>query len=137
MRFFPAILFPIFVLNVLAQQEHPELGKLDELKGKSKIYIAAQDGTARDAIVKALGKKPVLTVVGKPDEAEFFLEYTTIARDTRTSLGMVSETGRLDAYYYRDGKKVVAWTKTHVGAGYRGDTPGDITKKFLKEWRKL
>lgn len=76
-------------------------------------------------------------LVDKPDAAEFFLEYKTISRQQFSVFtGGTTETGQLDAYARRDGKKVVAWSESTTGGGFKGDTAHRLIEKFLKRVKK-
>lgn len=114
------------------QTNLPEVGTLDALKGKTKVYLIA-DGESKKSITKKLDK--LLTIVGVPADAEFFLEYTIIDRDRVA--GMIMETGQIDAFYYRDKIKVIAWTGSKVGGGFKGDTPWALADRFARAYKKL
>lgn len=117
------------------QSELPEIGKIADIQNKTKSYIVA-DGDARTAILRVAEKqKGVVVLVGKPDEAEFFVEYKTISRQP-FGFGGMSETGELLAWFNRGASKVVVWRETKTAGGYKGDTASQLSKKFFKEFVK-
>jgi len=121
----------VFVGRTLGQNDLPTIGTFDDIKGLSKGYVVA-DNESLKAMLKELKKQPAFTLVDKPDDAEFFLEYKTISRQQLGLTGGTTETGQLDAYVRRDGKKVVAWSQSTTGGGFKGDTAHRLIEKFLK-----
>ena len=116
--------------RTLGQNDLPTIGSFDDIKGLSKVYVVA-DNESRKPILKVLKKQPAFTLVDKPEDAEFFLEYKTISRQQFAMMG-TTETGQLDAYVRRDGKKVVAWSESTTGGGLKRDTANHLIKKFMK-----
>jgi hypothetical protein len=132
-------LLPIFLLLfagcVFAQSDLPEIGKIEDVKGKSKVYLIA-DGESKKAMVKKLDASPFV-VVGKSDEAEIFIEYKTISRQPFGILpGATTETGQLDVFLFRDKKKIIGWSGSQTGGGFGGDTASKLLSKFVKELSK-
>jgi hypothetical protein len=113
----PIFLFCVLVAfsgRALGQNDLPTIGTFDDIKGLSKVYIVA-DNESRKAILKELKKQPAFMLADKPDDAEFFLQYKTISRQQFSVFtGGTTETGQLDAYVRRDGKKVVAWSESTI-----------------------
>lgn len=126
-------LIPLFLLVLssfaIAQSDLPETGKLEDVKGKTKVYVIA-DGDARKAMVKKLSDAK-MTIADKADEAEFFAEYRTLSRQPIAIAG-TTETGQLDIFIYRDKKKVIAWSASSTGGGFGGDTAKGLMSKFIK-----
>ena len=116
--------------RTLGQNDLPTIGSFDDIKGLSKVYVVA-DNESRKPILKELKKQAAFTLVDKPEDAEFFLEYKTTSRQQFAMMG-TTETGQLDAYVLRDGKKVVAWSESTTGGGFKGDTANHLIKKFMK-----
>jgi hypothetical protein len=116
-----------------AQSDLPDKGSLSDIKGKTKIYIAA-DAINAGYINSELAKHKEFANTASADTAEFIVEYHTISTDTATSLQLPIETGQVDVYFFRDGKRVVVWSK--------GDTKGNrgpaasLFKQFLKDLAK-
>ena len=137
----PVFLFFVLIAFsrlALAQNDLPTIGSFDDIKGLSKTYVVA-DNESRKAILKELKKIPTITLVNTPDDAEFFLEYKTISRNEGAQIGIfkiTSETGQLDVYLHRDGKKVVAWSESTTGGGFKGDTARRLIEKFVKLIKK-
>lgn len=131
------ILLPLILLVLstfaFAQSDLPEIGKLDDLKGKTKVYVIA-DGDARKAMVKKLTEAK-FTIADKAEDAEFFAEYRTLSRQPIAIAG-TTETGQLDVFIYRDKKKVIAWSASSTGGGFGGDTAKGLIGKFLKAQKK-
>lgn len=127
-------LFLTFPYIVIGQSGLPDYGKIADIQGKSKVYLIA-DGESRTTMIKTLTKQKALTVVDKAEEAEFFIEYRTISRQP-FGFGGTSETGQLDAYFYSENRRVVCWTKSDVGGGFKGDTARRLLNAFLKAFVK-
>lgn len=140
-----------------------EYGSLNELSGKSKVFVYAANLDTRQRIITALNKKKgeKFTVVGKPEEAEFFILYGSQVFDSGEvsmatviggiGIGSSSRTFSEAGEYYvvipgdrmPDGgiRPRVLWGKS----GLRGEGNGvsflakpksavvETTKKFLKE----
>lgn len=124
----------LFSVSGSAQADLPEIGTLADIKGKTNVYIVA-DGESLKAILKKLKGSP-LVVVTKATEADFFLEYKTIARDQVAGSGMTLETGQIDVYIYRDKTKVIAWSDSKVAGGWSGGAAGQLTGNFIKAFSK-
>ena len=125
----------LFVGAACAQSDLPETGTLSDLAGKTRVYLIVE-GEARPAVVKLLEKQKGLMLTGKPDDAEFFLEYETVSRQP-FGFGGMTETGHLYAYFYRDKRKVIAWERSGTGGGFKGDTAKSLSKKFFSDLSKI
>lgn len=125
----------LFAGPALAQSDLPETGTLSDLAGRTRVYLIA-DGEARPAMLKLIEKQKGLTVTGKPDDAEFFLEYKSVSRQ-EFGFGGTTETGQLYAFFYRDKRKVIAWERSGTGGGFKGDTAKSLTKKFFSDLSKM
>jgi hypothetical protein len=117
-----------------SQTDLPIIGSISDIDGLSKVYLVA-DNESRKPILKQFGKQKVLSIVEKPDDAEFFIEYKTLSRQPFTS-GGTTETGQIDVFIYREKKKVIAWSESTTGGGFKGDTANSLIKKFLKVLQK-
>lgn len=133
-RFLPVI---ILILSGFAygQSDLPEYGKLSDIKDKTKIYVIAE-GEARTAMLKTIDKQSKFSIIEKPEAAEIFIEYKMISRGTVPPTGMTLETGQMNVFYYRETTKVIAWSDSAEGGGFRGDTANRLLKKFLKAVEK-
>ena len=129
------LLILVFSAAVFAQSDLPEIGRLTDIKDKTKVYIVA-DAYNLKWILKSFDKQKTLVRVDKPDDADFFLEFKTIASGEYQSVysSMRYETGQLDAYYLRDKKKVVAWSDS-AKSGLNMPSI-QLIKRFLKEFAK-
>jgi hypothetical protein len=70
---------------VSAEQQNssvPEYGTLADIKEMRKVYVYSEDLKSRELIVKEISKDSLLQVVGKPEEAEFFIFYGSSFFDT-------------------------------------------------------
>lgn len=123
----------LLLLAIPAYSQLPDRGLISDLKGKTRVYVIAE-GDAYKVINKAIAKS--LTVVNSEDAAEFFLEYKTVSRSTVGPTGMSLENGQLDAWLWREKKKVIAWSDSTTGGGFKGDTANKLIKRFLKDFKK-
>ena len=88
MRASHAFRFGLFILffshTVTAQVGNnvPEYGTVSDLKNATRVYVHSDDYEAREMILKELSKDGELKVVGKPEEAEFFIGYGRAFFDT-------------------------------------------------------
>jgi hypothetical protein len=125
-------IFLFLLLTVTAySQELPEYRDIKALEGKTKVYVAA-DTRDRETIIKELKKEPKLSIVDKPDDAEFVLAYRLTATDRTNSL-LSLLTGQLDVYF-TETSRVIAWSRE---ASTSLNVPAkELAKKFLKDWRR-
>jgi hypothetical protein len=129
-------LIPLFIIALaaaaFAQSELPDRGSLSDIKGKTKFYIVA-DAQNTKQILKALKDHSELVQVNRADDADFFIEYAEPHERklvTSAQLSMIS--GQLDVYFYRDKRKVVAWSDSKESALQWPSL--SLTKKFLKDF---
>jgi hypothetical protein len=127
------LLLLLLTIPAFAQSDLPDRGDIADIKGKTKVYVAA-DGEHYDAITKALAKH--FTLSPKAADADFFLAYESLSRDVVGPSRMHLEKGQLTAYYYRDKTKVIAWSDHRVGGGFKADTSKELVKRFLKAFTK-
>lgn len=134
-------LLPLFLLlfvctlAVDAQTELPDRGTLSEIAGKRAVYLIAE-GPARPRIEKRLAKSKLFEFAQSSEAADFFLEYLTISRQP-FGYGGTSETGELRAYYLKSDRRVVVWSASVTGGGFKGDTADRLCGQFLKAFSKL
>lgn len=127
------LLVLMFAASVFPQSELPEIGKIDEIKGKTKIYLFS-DAINIKSMQQELSKLKNITIADKPENADFFIEYKVLKTDYVTDFHFPVETGQLDVYFYREKKKVVVWSK---GEGKSMKPPTvELLKKFLKDFAK-
>ncbi len=105
-----------------------------------KVYLITESTEDRNLILKALKKKKsTLEVVNNPNDAEFFLEFKTLARqDKKTLVGSeYTEKAEMTAYFFNpDKKKVIAWSETKLyyeSSGLSVESPNSyvLTRKFV------
>ena len=60
----------------------PEYGSISEIKDSSRVYVYSDDLESRELILKELSKDSKIKVVGKLEEAEFFIFYGRSFFDT-------------------------------------------------------
>lgn len=121
------LLLLLLAVPVAAQTDLPDRGTIADLKGKVKIYIVASAKHIK-SIEKAT--KKTFTFVSSPSDAEFFLEYRVLSMKEVSALQIEIETGQMDAFFYRDNRKVVAWSDS----GKSGNTAETLAKRFVKAW---
>jgi hypothetical protein len=114
-----------------AQSDLPDVGSIADLKGKTKVYIVA-DAQNTKWILKGLKDHPELVRVDHPDDAEFFLEYKETQQRQQVNSLFTMVTGQLDVYFYRDKRRVVAWSDSKVSAMKWPSLT--LTEKFAKEF---
>ncbi len=129
----PIVLFAISAYS-FAQTDLPTIGSIADIDGLSKVYVAA-DNESRKAVFKQFEKQENFSVVENADDAEFFIEYKTISRQP-FGVGGTTETGQMDVFVYRNKKKVIAWTESTTGGGFKGDTANSLVKEFLKAHKR-
>lgn len=116
------LLFILFLSLAHFAQDLPDKGSIDELKGKTKAYLIADNATSEKHIMKQLVKSKTFTVVKSADDAEFFIEYRTLNKPEPggSVSAMLSEEGQMDIFYKRGDKKVIVWSDVDMGgAPYR------------------
>ncbi len=128
------VLVLTFSVAGFGQTGLPTIGSIADIKDLAKVYLVAEN-EARKAIVRQFEKQNVFAIVDKPDNAEFFIEYKTLSRQP-FDIGGTTETGQLDVFIYRDKKKVIAWSESTTGGGFKGDTANRLIRKFLKATKK-
>jgi hypothetical protein len=73
-----SLLVVLFLATVYYPQINnsaPEYGTLEEIKDARKAYVYSEDLESRDLILKELSKDTLIEVVGKIEDAEFFIFY--------------------------------------------------------------
>lgn len=129
-------LIPLFILAfsfaAFGQTDLPDIGSLADIKGKTKVYIVT-DAQNLKQVLKGLKDQSTIVRVDRPDDADFFMEYKEIAdRKQVTSLKLDVITGQMDVYFYRDKRKVVAWSESKAASM---KWPSLIlTERFVKEF---
>lgn len=123
-----------FCSLVVLGQDLPEYGRLQEIKGKTRVYVNAEVTAERKTMIKALDKTG-LNLVNKADEAEFFIVYKELSRTQTTSLNLDMITGQIDVFYLRDGKRVIVYSETKIG-GIKGSPAAALVKGFLKSLKR-
>jgi hypothetical protein len=140
----------------------PEYGKLTELKDMHRVYVHSDDLDSRELIVTEIAKHSHLQVVGKIEDAEFFIFYGRSFFETGySSFGgifggafgtVTTKTGAEVGEYYvfTRGDKLesgsyrprIIWGKQNLKV-IRGNPfvktrlpSKDVTKKFLKDFDK-
>ncbi len=140
----------------------PEYGTLSDITSLRRVYVYSDDLGARDLILQELRKDPQLEVVGKLEEAEFFIFYGRSFFDTGyTSFGGIfggvfgnmttKNTAEIAEYYVLmrgdklDGNSFrprILWGKQNLrvvrsNAFVKTKLPAqEVTRKFVKELQK-
>lgn len=131
------LLFVLFVfcsVPAFAQAELPDRGTISDLKGKTKIYINAP--TKHLKYIEKEVKK-TFTIVSKADDADFVLEYKTLSlMKSGGSLNLDEETGQMDAYFFKDARKVIAWSDS-AESGFKDEPNTKLSKRFVKAWKAV
>jgi hypothetical protein len=135
----------------LAQESKlPSYGSLDDIKTLHKVYVAAEDSESRERILKSLSKYNGLEVVSSPDDAEFFIEYGVLSRESLGNASLIEKDRKVKAQLraYRnvpDKGRVIAWAKTNEREtehfmGMKmydsGRGENELTKDFIKALKK-
>lgn len=132
----------IFTFTTFAQTDLPIIGKISDIQGKKKVYLAAETTDSRKKIQKTLEKDKSFEIVGDPAQADFILEYKQLAKNIRQgiySAGKNEDIGEMSAYFYNsEKKKVVAWSETknaYEKTGWGGLKANEtyLTTEFLKK----
>ena len=72
----------LFAISVAAQQSNVQPGSPGELRGVSKIHVAADTESARNRILEMIKRSlPQLTVTEKAEDAEVWLVFRTARRN--------------------------------------------------------
>ncbi|HST54109.1 MAG TPA: hypothetical protein VLJ61_19030 [Pyrinomonadaceae bacterium] len=140
----------------------PEYGTLSEVKDARKVYVHSEDLSSRELILKELANDKLLEVVGKPEDAEFFIFYGRSFIDNGYSsfggvfggvFGSVTtkSTSEFGEYYViKRGDKLetggnrprILWGKqnlivVHGNAFFKSKLPAkEVTREFVKELKK-
>jgi hypothetical protein len=81
-------------INAQQSSSVPEYGTLADIKEMRRVYVYSEDLKSRELIVKEISKDTLLQVVGKPEEAEFFIFYGSSFFDTGySSFGVFGGSG--------------------------------------------
>lgn len=137
----------------------PEFGELKELSSAKRLYVYADDLDVRNLILIEIRKSSKFEIVGKIEDADFFIFYgTSFYRNGSTSFGgifghiMISATVEdvreaADYYVLRRGDRIaenvwrprIIWGKKNVTVMHpnpfvKVKVPAtELTKKFMKE----
>lgn len=131
----------ILMLSVVtfAQSDLPEIGSLEDLKGKTRYYLNSP-AKERKQILKELDtKKTGLELVSNPDDADFIVEYKVLDSKEKPFLissSITSTTAQLDVYFYRDGKKIMAWSEGKTSS-FRTEPYLALPRQLIKDLKKL
>lgn len=125
----------------------PEYGKLEEIKGKKKVYVMSLDTKAREIIVKELTKDNRFEVVESPEQAEFGVVFDV--SEQRVGWNMFGFTGQFVAFTKPlenpDPTKPrvrVLWTTQKIkaysgGISFNRHPATNATREFIKQMKKL
>jgi hypothetical protein len=130
------LLLLILTVAATAQTDFPDIGSIADIKGKNKVYIV-MDTDHLKMVRKEVSK--TFTIVTKPTEADFFLEYKVLRLSkSAPPVNTESETGQLDVFFYKDKKKVVAWSDSYdEGLHFLSATPVTVlVKRFAKAFKQ-
>jgi hypothetical protein len=125
------ILCLLLAFPALAQSDLPVIGQLSDIRGKTHYYLTAP-AQERKLLLKEMDKlKSGLILVGNPDEAEFFIEYSE--KPEQSEFG---RNGQMDVYIYREKRKVVVWSEGKLS---NGTTPPYLVlpRRFVKDYKKM
>ncbi len=114
-------------------QDLPEYRTLDDLSGKTRVYVESPV-SGRAAIIDKLKKEPRFTVVDVPENAEFFISFKITKTETVTTLDIPIDTGEMLAYFVEGNKRVVVWS--HSTGDMSQGLPKKLVNVFIKAWRK-
>lgn len=132
MKYLLPLFLALFGCVASGQIDLPDKGSLADIKGKTKVYLAA-DAFNLKLMVKEFHKQTVLHEVGSAKDADFIIEYKTTFQSSQGLLGV--ETGEVDVYVLRDNKKIIVWSESAKNGLNLPSTT--LTKKFLKAFQKV
>jgi hypothetical protein len=124
---FPTLLF--------AQVDLPDKGSVADLVGKGRYYLDA-DADAAKQIRKEM-KKSHLVEVQVVAEADFVIEFRILSEKEKPATGGLFPTSNtvrrasMTAYYFRNGKKVVAWSDVKEGGDFSRPAASALPLRFL------
>jgi len=125
----------------------PEYGKLEEIKGKRKVYVMSLDTKARKIIVKELTKDKRFEVVESPEQAEFGIIFD--GSEQRVGWNTFGFTGQFVVFVKPlenpDPEKPrvrVVWTTQKIkaysgGLSFNRHPATNATREFVKQMKKL
>lgn len=130
-------------------QDLPEYGDIASIKSMSKVYVGAEDSDARNRIIKELSKYKTLEVVGSPSDAEFFIEYGMLDKES-LAMSQVRKERKMRAQMRvytlaPDSRRIIVWSDTHTREtedmmGLKmydsGRSENELTKKFINALKK-
>jgi hypothetical protein len=122
------LLLLLLAVPAFAQDSHHSHGSVRDLKGKTKVCVIASPEQLK-LVEKDLAEHFVL--VEKEADAEFVLEYHVLSQSKNDPHKLHSELDRLDAFFYRDEKKVTAWSESRHNGAFSSAVV-TLTKDFLK-----
>jgi len=126
----------------------PETGKLRELAAKRRVYIWANNDTARRAIFDEIKNYNTFEIVDSFRQADFFLYFVNRSEMTDPPFSVPRLFGRLYAYTVSDAKRLrVLWMQRQASE-YKGIVPRDaaiasgarmaidLTRAFIREHKR-
>ena len=120
----------LLAASVIAQ-DLPEYGKVEDLKGLTKVYVSAPSTKQREKISKELRKNAALSIAESPEAADFFVEYKVISDQP---VGPMNEmhftTIEMAVYTMKGDKRRIAWSKTANPAWHPAEE--SLPRDFLK-----
>lgn len=129
----------IFSITAFGQADLPLIGKVTDLTGKKKIYIAAETTNSRKLIEKVIAKKKMFEVTSDAEKADFILDFKQISKSAPAQYGgsAYEDVAEMSAYFYNaDKRKVIAWSETKdyykKGWGMPKQNENYLTQAFLK-----
>jgi hypothetical protein len=134
-KLLPIIFAFILSVSVFGQTDLPILGKINDLQGKSKVYLLAASTTSREMMQKVLDKNKSFEIVSDPNDADFILEFKQISNKSD-----YDDTGELAAYFFNsDKRKIIAWSESknyfkRTGMGFPKKNEVYLTMQFLRAY---
>jgi hypothetical protein len=122
------VLILLFALPAFAQAGLPDHGSVADLKGLKKVHVIAGAEDLK-RVKKELAKHYEL--VADTAEAEFVLEYHAPSHAKNDTHKLHGELHKLDAYFYRLNKRVIAWSESRFDGAFSSAVV-TLTKDFLK-----
>lgn len=122
----------VSALNAVAQNN--DYGKIEEIRGMTKVYVSANAGD-REAIIKQVEGKHGLIVVGEMEDAEFYLNFQEHSQNKVGQMNLA--TGQLDAYLRKGERLRTVWFKEATDGAFKNAVATSLAKKFIKDFGKL
>jgi hypothetical protein len=149
----PFFMCLLIVKAVMAQTPEdiakmPILGNVSDIQGLTKVYVLGATSDERKIVLQAFkreGKKLPFVIVNDPSEAEFFMNFGELSRQTDNTAfhRNYEQRDEVEVYYFnKDKKKVIVFTDTETlnasnGMSFSAPNSYNLTRNFFKAYKKI